>query len=152
MSFLLLEGAPLGRAADSREEARRVVEEISGFANRVDFDPMAEGAPRASSRAERFPIHIPVRYREPRSVVWFEGKTENISRSGVLFRTESVLSPKTTVEMRFMLPAAIKDEAPCEILCKGVVVRTEQTNIRGTPPALAVKIQRYRFARGRRVN
>jgi hypothetical protein len=113
---------------------------------------MIEGAPKASNRAERFPIHIPVRYREPRGLVWFEGKTENISRSGVLFRTESVLSPKTTVEMRLALPVVIKNEAPCEILCKGVVVRTEQSNIRGAPPALAVTIRHYRFARGRQPN
>jgi len=113
---------------------------------------MAEEAPKASNRAERFPIRIPVRYREPRGLVWFEGKTENISRSGVLFRTESVLSPKTTVEMRLALPVVIKDEAPCEILCKGVVVRVEQSSIRGAPPALAVAIQHYRLSRGRQVN
>ena len=129
-----------------------VVEEISGFADRVNFDPMVQGIPKASSRAERFPIHIPVRYREPRSLVWLEGKTENISRSGVLFRTESALSPKTMVEMRLELPVAIKDEAPCEILCKGVVVRAEQSAVTGTPPALAVAIRGYRFARGRQVN
>jgi hypothetical protein len=113
---------------------------------------MAEEAPEVSIRAERFPIHIPVRYREPGGQVWFEGKTENISRSGVLFRTESVLSPKTTIEMRLTPQVVIKDEAPCEILCKGVVVRTEQSNIRGAPPALAVAIQHYRLSRGRQVN
>jgi hypothetical protein len=113
---------------------------------------MAEEAAKASNRAERFPIQIPVRYRKPRGPVWFEGKTENISRSGVLFRTESVLSPKTTVEMRLAPRVVIKDEAPCEILCKGVVVRTEQSNIRGAPPALAVAIQHYRLSRGRQGN
>jgi hypothetical protein len=113
---------------------------------------MAEEAPKASNRAERFQIRIPVRYREPRGRVWFEGKTVNISRSGVLFRTDSILSPKTPVEMRLALPAVIKNEAPGEVLCKGVVVRTEQSDIEGAPPALAVAIQNYRFARGRRVN
>lgn len=113
---------------------------------------MAEGTRKASNRAERFPLHMPVLYREPRGGAWFEGKTENISRSGVLFRTESVLNPNTTVEMRVVLPVVIKDEAPCEIRCKGVVVRMEQSNIRGAPPALAVTIQHYRIARGSQVN
>ncbi|MGA9058162.1 MAG: PilZ domain-containing protein [Terriglobia bacterium] len=107
---------------------------------------------KASNRAARFPIHIPVRYREPCGRAWIEGKTENISRSGVLFRTESVLSPKTAVEVRLALPVVIEDEAPCEILCKGVVVRVEQSSIRGAPPALAVAIQHYRLSRGRQVN
>lgn len=113
---------------------------------------MAEEAPKVSIRAERYPIRMSVRYREPRGRVWFEGKTENISRSGVLFRTKSVLSPRTTLEMRLVLPAFIKDEVPCEIHCKGVVVRTEQSSIRGAPPALAVTIQHYRFARGWQAN
>jgi len=64
---------------------------------------MVEGVPKSSTRAERFAIHLPVRYREPHSPGWFEGETENISGSGVLFRTESVLRPKTTVEIRLTL-------------------------------------------------
>jgi len=113
---------------------------------------MVEGVPKASTRAERFAIRLPVRYREPHSSGWFEGETENISGSGVLFRTESLLSPKTTVEMRLALPVALKDEAPCEIVCKGIIVRLEQSDIRGMQPALAVAIQDYRFARARQLN
>jgi hypothetical protein len=113
---------------------------------------MVERVPKASNRAERYAIHLPVRYREPRSPGWFEGETENISGSGVLFRTECLLSPKTTVEMRLALPVAIKDEAPCEIVCKGVIVRMEQSDIGGVPPALAVAIQDYQFVRARQLN
>jgi hypothetical protein len=113
---------------------------------------MAEEAPKASNRAERFQIHIPVRYREPHGRAWFGGKTVNISRSGVLFRTDNVLSPNTPVEMRLALPVVINNEAPGEVLCKGVVVRAEQSDIDGGPPALAVAIQNYRLARGRQMN
>ena len=113
---------------------------------------MVEGVPKASTRAERFAIHLPVRYREPHSAGWFEGETVNISGSGVLVRTECLLRPKTTVEVRLALPVAMKDEAPCEIVCKGVIVRTEQSNIMGIPPALAVAIHDYRFARARQLN
>jgi len=49
--------------------------------------------------------------------------------------------------MRLPLPTIIKGEAPGEILCKGIVVRTELRTVRDAPSALAVAIQHYRFAR-----
>lgn len=111
-------------------------------------NPRLDRAPEGATRAERFAICIPVRYREPRSSKWFEGRTENISYSGVLFRTEFPLRPKTTVEMRIELPVAVLGEAPGEIVCKGAVVRIEESPISGIPPALAVALRGYRMARG----
>ena len=105
-----------------------------------------DDAPKGSTRAQRFPIHIPVRYHAPRSSRWFEGRTENISHSGVLFRAEFPLELETTVEMRFELPA-ILGEAPGEIVCKGAIVRVEESPISGIPPALAVAIRTYRMSR-----
>ena len=116
------------------------------------FRPMAEEPAKASNRAQRFPIHVPVRYRETGGRAWVEGKTENVSRSGVLLRAETVLSPKTAVEMRLTFQGVIKNKACCEILCKGVVVRKERSNSRSAPPALAVTIQQYQLLRGRQVN
>ena len=106
-----------------------------------------DGAPKGSTRAERFAIHLPVRYHEPQSSRWFGGRTENISYSGVLFRAEFPLEPKTAVEMRFELPNAILGGAPGEIVCKGAIVRIEESPISGIPPALAVAIRSYRMAR-----
>ena len=113
---------------------------------------MAEKAAKTLDRAQRFPIRIPVHYREPGGRAWVEGKTENISRSGVLLRTESVLSPKTKVEMKLDPQVVIMDKARCEIFCEGEVVRTEESKSRGAPLAVAVTIQHYRLARGRQVN
>jgi hypothetical protein len=104
---------------------------------------------KASTRAKRFAIHIPVRYRKPHTSKWFEGTTKNISYSGVLFRAEFPLQPKTTVELRFELPVPILGEAGGEIVCKGVVVRIEEGPISGIPPALAVSIGGYRIWRGK---
>jgi hypothetical protein len=109
---------------------------------------LLESAPKASARAKRFAIRIPIHYRKPHTSRWFEGTTENISYSGVLFRAESLLQPKTTVELRFELPAAILGEAPGEIFCKGVVVRIEESPISAVTPALAVHIDGYRMVRG----
>jgi len=108
------------------------------------LDPM----PKALTRAKRFAIQIPIRYRKPHTSRWFNGRTENISYSGVLFRAESLLQPTTTVELKFELPAAILGEAPGEILCKGAVVRIEESPVSAIPPALAVHIDGYRMARG----
>jgi hypothetical protein len=110
--------------------------------------PRLDQALESSTRAERFAIRIPVRYREPRSSKWFDGRTENISYSGVLFRAEFPLLPQTTIEMRIELPAAVLGEAPGEIVCKGAVVRIEESPTSGIPPALAVAIRGYRMARG----
>lgn len=108
---------------------------------------LLEYTPRASTRAKRFAIQIPVRYRKPHTSRWFEGRTENISYSGALFRAKCLLQPKTRVELRFELPAAILGEAPGRIFGKGVVVRVEGSRIAGIPPALAVSVSGYRMAR-----
>ena len=110
-------------------------------------DPRLDPTPKGDTRAERFAIQIPVRYHEPHSSGWFEGRTENISHSGVLFRTDSPLEPETAVEIRIELPPAILGEAPGEIICKGAIVRIEESPVAGIPPALAVKIHSYRMAR-----
>jgi len=112
------------------------------------LDPVAKGA----SRAERFRINIPVRYHEPHSPTWFEGRTENISYSGVLLRTDASLQPKTTVELRFELPVSVLGEARGEIVCKGAVVRIEESPMSGIPSALAIAIRGYRMARGGQVH
>ena len=115
-------------------------------------NPRLDRATEGATRAERFAIRVPVRYREPRSSKWFEGKTENISYSGVLFRGEFPLLPKTTVEMRIELPVAVLGEAPGEIVCKGAVVRIEKSPASDIPPALAVAIRGYRMARGGQIH
>lgn len=97
--------------------------------------------PKAVNRAGRLPIRLPVRYRELGCMEWIEGKTENMSRSGILFRAESVLVPKTKVEMRVAFPMVIKNKALWEIVRNGVVVRAEQSRIGGASPTLAVAIQ-----------
>jgi len=109
---------------------------------------LLDSVQKTSTRAKRFAIHISIHYRKPHTARWFEGRTENISYSGVLFRAESLLQPKTTVELRFRLPSAILGEAPGEIVCRGAVVRIEESTIPAIPPALAVHIDGYRMARG----
>ncbi|MGD0125301.1 MAG: PilZ domain-containing protein [Terriglobia bacterium] len=108
----------------------------------------------ASGRAQRFPVHLPVRYRLARSRQWFEAYTENISRSGVLFRTERVFEPTTALDLRLELPPVDNGErVRGEVICKGEVVRTDPPDDpKGVPSGVAVAIHRYWLAQKREPN
>jgi hypothetical protein len=112
------------------------------------LEPIQKGV----SRAERFPLNLPVRYREPHRPEWLEGTTGNISRSGVLLLTDASLPPRMTIKLRFKLPVTITGETPGEVVCKGMVVRTEENPMSGIPAALAVAIHSYRMTRGAQVH
>jgi hypothetical protein len=96
------------------------------------------------SRAQRFVVQLPIRYKKIGGRSWFEGKTENMSRSGVLFRADRVLKPRTAVQMSFTLPVSVKGDGPGEVLCRGSVVRTVAA-AGANRPCVAVSIQRYRL-------
>lgn len=99
-----------------------------------------------SVRAWRFELDLPVHYRPIGDAHWHEGRTENISRSGVLFRAGEILDVDTEVEMRFLLP--VEPTAPA-IVCRGRVVRTVLPGGDGRRCGLAVTIARYRFRRSK---
>jgi len=104
---------------------------------------------RAFTRAPRYTIRIPLRYRSSGEQRWRDGDTENISRSGVLFRTEDPMPPQTTIEILLALPAELAGNgAAATVLCRGRVVRTEaagQSN-GDVRPAVAATIAGYRLA------
>jgi hypothetical protein len=96
------------------------------------------------ARAQRFTIQAPIRYREVGGTSWFEGITENISRSGVLFRADHVLEPKAAIQMSFSLPVKMSGERPAKISWRGTVVRTVLTT-ESNLTVIAARIERYRF-------
>ena len=101
----------------------------------------------SSNRAQRFGIHVRLRYRLSGESKWWKGTTENISRSGVLFRGEEFAAPKTPVELTFVLPKEIFGARPAEVMCKGTVIWSERPNERGKLPSLATTISQYRIVR-----
>jgi hypothetical protein len=76
-----------------------------------------------------------------------EGTTENISYTGVLFRSPNPLVPETALELRLQLATEARMNHASEIRCKGAVVRVEQRDAPETPVALAVAISDYRIVR-----
>jgi len=101
-----------------------------------------------SSRAQRFHLQLPLRYRRLGEIQWHEGKTENISRSGMLFQADEVLQPSAQLEINLVLPAEIAGLSSTEVVCRGEVVRTVQPNGTAIAPALAARILQYHFQHG----
>jgi len=100
------------------------------------------------TRAQRFQLHLPLRYRRLGEAQWHVGKTENISRSGLLFQTDDVLQPNSQLEINLVLPAEIAGLAGTEVVCRGEVVRTVEKKGDTVSPALAARILQYHFQHG----
>ena len=104
----------------------------------------------AFTRAPRYPLRIKLRYRQAGDPEWREGRTENISRSGVLFRTDHLMPLQTPIEMLLALPAeVVGGEDAATVICRGRVVRTEPAAPESEDdarPAVAATIAGYRLA------
>jgi two-component system cell cycle sensor histidine kinase/response regulator CckA len=104
--------------------------------------------PLPLSRAQRFQLHLPLKYRRLDEEKWHDGETRNISRSGLLFQAEDLLQPNVILEINLVLPSEIAGLSPTEVVCRGEVVRTVGSNGEQMPPALAAKILQYHFQHG----
>jgi CheY-like chemotaxis protein len=100
------------------------------------------------SRAQRFQLQLPLKYRQLGEHDWRAGTTENISRSGMLFRAEELLSPNVQLEINLVLPPEIAGLAAAEVVCRGEIVRAMDAETPAMHPALAAKILQYHFHHG----
>jgi PAS domain S-box-containing protein len=100
------------------------------------------------TRAQRFQLQLPLRYRRVGEKVWHEGTTENISRSGMLFKADEALQPNSQLEINLVLPAEIAGLSATEVVCRGEVVRMVAPNPGALNPALAARILQYHFQHG----
>jgi len=91
---------------------------------------------------------VRLRYRESGTTRWCEGKTVNISRTGILFRSAQDLQLRSVLEMHIIFPAEIvRSSVPTTIACWGPVVRSQSLELPETRCAFAAVIRRYRFLR-----
>ena len=118
------------------------------FANDMQSRSRSRMAP---FRAQRFNLHLPLKYRQLGEDDWRAGTTENISRSGVLFRVEDLMPANAQVEISLILPAEIAGLSAAEVVCRGEVVRTIEPNGSTLGPALAAKILQYHFQHGAQI-
>jgi hypothetical protein len=91
--------------------------------------------------SDRFPIEREVRYRVITKRGGDEagdGKTVNISSSGVLFTSEHILLPGRRLELSISWPAQLNNKCALKLVARGRVVRFEQGRA-------AIEIQQYEF-------
>ena len=110
--------------------------------------PTARARQVPPTRAQRFQLHLPLRYRRLGETQWHVGTTENISRSGLLFQADDVLQPNSVLEINLVLPAEIAGLSGTEVVCRGEVVRTIDRKGPTVNPALAARILQYHFQHG----
>jgi len=99
-------------------------------------------------RAQRFNLQLPLKYRLVGENDWRKGTTENISRSGMLFRAEEMIPTNAQLEIYLVLPAEIAGLSAAEVVCRGEIVRSMEAEQPTMHPALAAKILQYRFQHG----
>ncbi|MEQ1948458.1 MAG: PilZ domain-containing protein [Bryobacteraceae bacterium] len=90
---------------------------------------------------DRFPIEREIRYRvlnKRGGEEAGEGKTINISSSGVLFSSKHLLLSGRRMELSISWPAQLNEKCALKLVARGRVVRFEQGHA-------AVEIQQYEF-------
>jgi hypothetical protein len=95
-----------------------------------------EGEFRKPPRATRHVLQVPLRFRPAGHTDWRDGLSENISQSGVLFRSDLSVTPQTEIEMLLTLGSGGNPEGAATLLCRGRVVRTEPA--RGDDPRAGI--------------
>jgi PilZ domain len=119
----------------------------------LDARPSARrkcGTKKAWQPRERRLRHcVPVQFRTAGSAEWIEGMTENISRSGLLFRSASPLEVGSGLELIFEMPRELTGDANARVICDGALVRVEAVAAtRASKQAsflMACTIAQYRF-------
>ena len=102
---------------------------------------MNEKLPSDRRHSDRFPIERDVRFRvlnKRGGEETGDGKTLNISSSGVLFTSEHMRLPGRRLELSIRWPAQLNDLVPLKLVARGRVVRFEQG-------LSAIEIQQYEF-------
>lgn len=91
--------------------------------------------------SDRFPIEREVRFRvlnKRGGEETGEGKTLNISSSGVLFTCEHLLLPGRRLELAISWPVQLNNQVALKLVARGRVVRFEEGYA-------ALEIQQYEF-------
>jgi hypothetical protein len=99
-------------------------------------------------RPQRTELHVPVRYHVIGDA-WYEGWTENISRTGVLVRAAHAPPLGAEVDVILTLPAGILGDLAGETFCAGAIVR-RLAEAADQTPRFAIVFRRCRPAAGSR--
>jgi hypothetical protein len=92
-------------------------------------------------RSDRFAIERDIRYRalnKRGGEEAGEGKTVNMSSSGVLFTTGQILRPGRRIELAISWPAQLNNKCALKLVARGRIVRFDNG-------VAAMEIQQYEF-------
>jgi hypothetical protein len=92
-------------------------------------------------RSDRFAIEREIRYRalnKRGGEEAGEGKTVNMSSSGVLFTSPQILRPGRRIELAISWPAQLNNKCALKLVARGRIVRFENG-------LAAMEIQQYEF-------
>ncbi len=106
---------------------------------------LAKEAATGIARARRFSLQLPVRYRTMGAETWHQGKTENVSCTGMLIRAGERIEVNQPVEVILVLEVDVVGEVSPEVLCLGQVVRKHDPVPTSPFARVAVRIQDYHF-------
>jgi hypothetical protein len=98
-------------------------------------------------RAQRFQIPMRVLWRPRGDSEWGEAVSVNASRSGVLFRSNRLLTVGTEIELILALSWETSSSVEAaDVICSGRIVRAE-TGAADGKSALAATIESYEYLR-----
>ena len=100
-------------------------------------------------RERRLRHEVTLQFRIAGSKMWHEGTTENISRSGVLFRADETLPENARVEMVFEMPKELTGDEAAPVLCKGMVARVTESQKEPTVYHIACGVSDYEFMKAK---
>jgi hypothetical protein len=86
------------------------------------------------NRAQRYPLSVRLLFRTTGMTHWQDGKTLNMSRTGILFQTDEKLPKDSVLDLCVNLPSKVT------LSCQATVVRSEESRY-------AVRINRQRLLR-----
>lgn len=98
--------------------------------------------------ADRFPIEREVRYKvlsKKSADEAGQGRTINMSSTGILFTTDQLLLPGRRLELAISWPAQLNNQTPLKLVARGRVTRYEAGRA-------AIEIQQYEFRTSGKVN
>ncbi len=104
------------------------------------LDWLSKPKPGQGERASRMKAEVSLTFRPVGGFSWSQGRMENISKSGILLKTQQAVNVGTRIEMKFAPPPDVWENATGLVLCRGKIVRAFPSE--GSPgrTSLGVKI------------
>jgi hypothetical protein len=100
------------------------------------------------ARERRLRHVVPVMYRMAVGEDWTSAISENLSRSGLLFRSAQEVAEGSSIELKLEMPEELTGESPAEVLCQATVARVTHVEAKGKEPEsflVACAIEDYSF-------